>query len=71
MTVSNTVTGTLSVSNMDDIRYGIYLRSTTVPEKYVEATVSNSIKGTLSVSNMDDIRYGNYSRLTNMTEKDI
>ena len=71
MTVSNTVTGTLSVSNMDDIRYGIYVRSTTVTEKYIEATVSNFVKGTLSVSNMDDIRYGKYSRLTTTTEKDI
>ena len=60
MTVSKTVTVILSVSNMDDVRYGIYLRSTTVTEKYVEATVSNFVKGTLSVSNMDDIRYGNY-----------
>ena len=34
MTVSNTLTGTLSVSNMDDIRYGMYSQLTTMTEKY-------------------------------------
>ena len=32
-TVSNFVTGTLSVSNMDDVRYGNYSRLTTMTEK--------------------------------------
>ena len=57
----------LAVSNMDDVRYGIDSRLTTMTEKYTGillVTVLSTVTsiGILSVSNMDDIRYGIYLR---------
>ena len=50
MTVSKTVTVILSVSNMDDVRYGIYSRLTTMTENIYTSSISDGVTGNFQIA---------------------